>query len=74
MCLVLFAWLTDQKFFIDMSNVNVRRKINEDHLRMIEEESIGDTILAGHIDVDDPSAQTYVENGMVWSVVQGKVS
>lgn len=74
MCLVLFAWLTDQKFFIDMSNVNVRRKINEDHLRMIEEESIGDTILAGHLDIDDPSAQTYVEDGMVWSVVQGKVS
>jgi hypothetical protein len=69
MCLVLFAWLTDQKFFTDMTDVNVRRKINEEHLRMIEEESIGDVILAGHVDIDNPN-NTYVEDGAVWSIVE----
>jgi Terminase large subunit, T4likevirus-type, N-terminal/Terminase RNaseH-like domain len=69
MCLVLFAWLTDQKFFRDMTDVNVRRKINEEHLKMIEEESIGDLILAGHIDVDNKS-NAYVEDGAVWSTVE----
>lgn len=70
MCLVLFAWLTDQKFFTDMTDVNVRRKINEDHLKMIEEESIGDSILAGHLEVDGSEAKTFVEGGMVWTEVQ----
>lgn len=73
MCLVLFSWLTNQKFFEDMTNVNVRRKINEEHLKMIEDESIGDAILAGHIDVDDPSKR-YVEGGVVWDVIDGKIS
>jgi hypothetical protein len=69
MCLVLFSWMTDQKFFNDMTNVNVRRKINEEHLKMIEEESIGDIILAGHVDVDNRT-NTFVEDGAVWSEVQ----
>jgi hypothetical protein len=69
MCLVLFAWLTNQKFFTDMTNIEVRRKINEEHLKMIEEESIGDSILAGHIDVDHATEGNYVEDGAVWSVV-----
>ncbi len=69
MCLVLFAWLTNQKFFTDMTNVEVRRKINEDHLKMIEEESIGDAILAGHIDVDNARGRSFVEDGAVWNEV-----
>jgi len=70
MCLVLFSWLTDQKFFTDMTDVNVRRKINEDHLKMIEQESIGDLILAGHIDVDNNESAGYVEGGDYWTPVE----
>jgi len=70
MCLVLFAWLTNQKFFTDMTNIDVRRKINEDHLKMIEEESIGDAILAGHLEVDNGRSNMYVEDGAVWTPVE----
>jgi hypothetical protein len=70
MCLVLFSWLTSQKFFTDMTNIDIRRKLNEEHLKMIEEESIGDSILAGHIDVDNGSSVAFVEDGAVWSSVE----
>ena len=70
MCLVLFSWLTNQKFFTDMTDVNIRQKLNAEQLKMIEEESIGDAILAGHIDVDQAGSQTYVEDGAVWSRVE----
>jgi hypothetical protein len=70
MCLVLFSWLTSQKFFTDMTNVDIRRKLNEEHLKMIEEESIGDSILAGHIDVDNGNPIAFVEDGAVWSSVE----
>lgn len=73
MCLVLFSWLTNQKFFEDMTNVNIRRKINEDHLKMIEDEFTGDAIIAGHDEIDNPAAQTFVEDGMVWSVVDRNI-
>ena len=69
MCLVLFAWLTNQKFFTDMTDVNIRQKLNAEQLKMIEDESIGDSILAGHIDIDNRN-NTYVEDGAVWSTVE----
>ena len=69
MCLVLFAWLTNQRFFSDMTDVNIRQKLNAEQLKMIEEESIGDLILAGHIDVDNKS-NAFVEDGAVWAPVE----
>jgi hypothetical protein len=68
MCLVLFGWLTSQKFFTDMTDVNIRQRLNEEQLKMIEEESIGDAILAGHIDVDNKT-NTFIEDGAVWTEV-----
>jgi hypothetical protein len=53
-----------------MTNIDIRRKLNEEHLKMIEEESIGDSILAGHIDVDNGSSVAFVEDGAVWSSVE----
>jgi len=57
-----------------MTNIDIRRKLNEEQLQMIEEELTGDLILAGHVDVDDPKAKTYVEDGMVWTVAESKYS
>ena len=57
-----------------MMNVDIRKKLNEEQLRMIEEEFTGDAIIAGHIEVDDPAAKTFVENGMVWTVAESKYS
>ena len=68
MCLVLFSWMTNQQFFSDMTNVNIKKQLHEDQLRQIEEESLP-TMLAGHIDVDNPH-NSYVEDGVVWNVYE----
>jgi hypothetical protein len=52
-----------------MTDVNIRQKLNAEQLKMIEEESIGDLILAGHIDVDNKS-NAFVEDGAVWAPVE----
>jgi hypothetical protein len=68
MCLVLFAWCTNQQFFADLSNVNIKGRLHEEQMRQIEEEQLPD-FFAGHIDVDQDEGR-YVEDGAVWSVVE----
>ena len=67
MCLVLFSWMTNQAFFTDLSNVNIKEKMYQEQMRQIEEESLP-TFLAGHIDVDNPDRR-FIEDGAVWDVV-----
>lgn len=67
MCLVLFAWCTNQQFFADLSNINIKGKLHEEQMRQIEEEQLPD-FLAGHVDVDQ-GEQRYIEDGAVWNVV-----
>jgi hypothetical protein len=68
MCLVLFAWTTNQTFFADLTNTNIKQKLYEEQLKQIEEESLPD-FLAGHIDVDE-GEQRFMFDGIVWNVVQ----
>lgn len=68
MCLVIFAWMTNQPFFADITNTNIKKKLHEDQLKQIEEESLPD-ILAGHIDVDQRDAG-FVEGGVYWNTVE----
>lgn len=68
MCLVLFSWMTNQSFFADLTDTNIRQKLHEEQLRQIEEESLP-TIFAGHYDIDNPD-QRFVEGGAVWDVVE----
>jgi hypothetical protein len=68
MCLVLFAWTTNQTFFADLTNTNIKQKLYEEQLKQIEEESLPD-FLAGHIDVDE-GEQRFMSDGIVWNVVQ----
>lgn len=67
MTLVLFSWCTNQNFFSDLSNVNIRQKLHEEQMRQIEEEQLPN-ILAGHIDIDQNDG--FVENGTYWRVVE----
>jgi hypothetical protein len=64
----LFAWCTNQQFFADLSNVNIKGRLHEEQMRQIEEEQLPD-FLAGHVDVDQ-GERRYVENGTVWSIVE----
>ena len=67
MCLVLFSWMTNQQFFADMTNTNIKQKLHEDKLRQIEEEALP-TFLAGHVDVDNPDRR-FVADGALWDVI-----
>jgi len=40
--------MTNQQFFADMTNTNIKQKLHEDQLRQIEEEALP-TFLAGHV-------------------------
>jgi hypothetical protein len=67
MCLVLFAWLTNQQFFSDMSNVNMKEKLYREQMQQIEDEQLP-TFLAGHDEIDQSNIG-YVEDGAVWNIV-----
>jgi len=67
MTLVLFAWLTNQKFFSELTNTDIRLKLYEEQMKQIEEERLP-TFLGGHIDVDQNDG-SYIENGDVWTPV-----
>ena len=67
MCLVLFAWLTNQQFFSDMSNVNMKEKLYREQMQQIEDEQLP-TFIAGHEEIDQ-GVNGYVEGGIFWNVV-----
>jgi hypothetical protein len=69
MCLVLFSWMTNQNFFMDITRDEVRKKFNAEQLRQIEEDTLP-MILAGHIDVDEGTS--FVEDGTLWNVVDNR--
>jgi hypothetical protein len=64
MCLVLFSWMTNQQFFADMTNTNIKHKLHEEQLRQIEEEML--PMPMSHED----QLNGFVENGSVWQVVE----
>jgi hypothetical protein len=67
MCLVLFSWLTNQAFFSEISNSNLREKLYKEQIQQIEDESLPN-ILAGHIEVDQGETG-YVEGGVYWNLI-----
>lgn len=40
MCLVLFAWMVDQKYFKEYTSVDIRERLYKDNARLIEEEML----------------------------------
>lgn len=64
MCLVLFAWMTNQKFFSDMCNANIRRKLYEQQMQALEDEMLPSP-LPGDASLDN----MFVSDGTVWTFV-----
>ena len=65
MTLVLFAWLTTQQYFKDSTNLDVRKRMNDEKLKLMEEEILP----FGFIDdgvVDDKWSD---KDGTTWTVV-----
>ena len=67
MTLVLFSWMTNQSFFSDLTNIDIKAKLHAEQMKQIEEEQLPD-FLAGHIDVDNNNG--FIENGAYWTVVK----
>lgn len=63
MCLVLFSWMTQQHFFKELTDVDIRKQMYAERLRQLEEESLL-VPLSGH----DPAAapEPVYEGGLVW--------
>lgn len=67
MCLVLFSWMTNQSFFAEFTDSNLKTRLYEEQMRQIEEESLP-TMLAGHVDVDNNDG-SFFEGGDIWRPV-----
>lgn len=67
MTLVLFSWMTNQSFFSDLTNIDIKAKLHAEQMKQIEEEQLPD-FLAGHIDVDNNDG--FIESGAYWTVVK----
>jgi hypothetical protein len=68
MCLVLFSWATNQSFFADLTNTNLKERLYQEQMRQIEEDALP-MPLAGHIDVDGRKFD-FVSGGSAWKVVE----
>lgn len=66
MCLVLFSWLSNQEFFRELSNVNLRQKLYEQQMNAIEEESLPVPIMPQEPD----EVKRIRMGGDLWTVVE----
>ena len=65
MCLVLFSWMTSQKYFRELTNMDFRRKLEEFNREMIDEELTPFGFIDDGISASDA---TYVDtSGTLWS-------
>jgi len=68
MCLVLFSWMTNQQFFAELTNTDIKARMHQEQMKHIEEEQLP-TFLAGHLDIDE-AQKGFVENGVFWNIVE----
>lgn len=68
MCLVLFAWATNQNFFSELSNTDIRQKLYADQMRQIEEQQLPTFFNAA--DEIDNAEQGFISDGAYWKVVE----
>ena len=66
MCLVLFSWMTNQPFFADLCNTNIKEKLYREQMARIDEEMLPAPLLS---DGSEPDGR-YVEEGAVWEIVR----
>jgi len=67
MTLVLFSWMTNQSFFSELTNINIKQKLHQEQMQQIEDEQLP-TFLGGHIDIDHNDG-AFVEDGALWKPV-----
>ena len=65
MCLVLFSWMTNQIFFSDLCDINIKDKLYREQMERIEEEMLP-LPLNGQ---DDFMTNRIIQDGSVWDIV-----
>lgn len=66
MCLVLFSWMTNQPFFSDLCQTNIKEKLYREKMAQIDNEMLPSPI---YNDGTSSSDSRYVEDGSVWEIV-----
>jgi len=64
MCMVLFSWATTQPYFRDLTDTDVRKKLEDERLKAIEE----DMLPVGFLPTDNMEDKFVDDEGVVWSV------
>jgi hypothetical protein len=65
MCLVLFAWMTNQNFFSDLCKTDFKTQLYKDQLKNLEENMLSIQSTSSGNQMGD----RFVEDGSVWDVV-----
>jgi hypothetical protein len=66
MCLVLFSWMTNQPFFSDLCNTNIKEKLYREQMAQIDNQMLPSPL---YNDGQDSADSRYVEEGSVWEIV-----
>lgn len=66
MCLVLFAWMTNQPFFSDLCDTNIKEKLYRQQMEQIDQEMLPMPLTSDGQEMES----RYVEEGAVWEVVR----
>ena len=66
MCLVLFSWMTNQEFFSDLCNTNIKDKLYREQMDQIEQEMLPIPISGQDYGDED----SFVQGGSIWNIVK----
>jgi len=72
MCLVIFGWLSNQQYFKDLSNSNIRNQLYEEQAALIEQDMAPFGFVDDGINNDEMTKETVDEYGTVWHPVVRK--
>ena len=70
MCLVLFAWLTNQTFFKELTDDDIRRRLFQSQQKMIEEDMAPFGFMDDGINYQDHNMPFVDEDGDYWTPTQ----
>lgn len=63
MSLVLFAWVTSNTYFKDLTDIDIRRKLYDNQMKQIEEELTPFGLI-----MDGTEEETFIDSGDLWTV------
>ena len=63
MSLVLFAWVTSNTYFKDLTDIDIRSKLYDNQMKQIEEELTPFGMI-----IDGSEEETFIDSGDLWTV------